>query len=243
MTTAAEILNLCLLDAGVSAKGQVPSAEDTQNAKRRANMMLAQWSRRRWLVYHLIDVSCQMTGANSYSLGPGLDFDTPRIDSIEAAFMRQLNPTASAGQYIDYPVGIIRAREDYDRITLKQMQASPSYWLFYDSGWPNGTVFPIPIPNSNYSLHLTVKAELQQIGTLTADLNMPPEYEMAFWSNMVSMLCGAYKLPMAPEIAGIAKASLETLRTSNAQVPMLQLPNPVKTRPRGGYNIWSDSYN
>lgn len=242
MTTVAEMLNLCLLDSGVSAKGQVPSAEDTQNALRRLNMMLAQWARRRWLVYHLINVSCTMTGAQSYTLGPGMDFDTPRIDSIESAFMRQLYPTNGLAQQIDYPLTIIRAREDYDRITLKAMQASPSWAVFYDSGWPTGTVYPLPVPNSNYALHLSLKAILQNVGSVSETLNLPPEYEQAVWSNLVVMLCAAYKLPLDPGMRGIAKASLETLRTSNAQIPTLKLPNTVKSRPRGGYSIWSDSY-
>ncbi len=35
------------------------------------NMMLAQWQRKRWLVYSLDDVSFAPTGAASYTVGVG----------------------------------------------------------------------------------------------------------------------------------------------------------------------------
>jgi len=240
--TAAQIISLALLDAGVSARGQVASGEDTANALMRLKMIISQWARRRWLVFHLVDVHATLTGAQSYSFGPGQTFDAPRTDQIEAAFIRQIYP--SSGSPIDYPVGVIRSYEDYSQITLKGLQGGPSWLVFYDSGWPNGTVYPWPIPNVGitYELHLIVKAALQDITDIQADLAFPDEYQQALYSNLVLALCAAYKLPVDPGMVAIAKASLETLRTSNVQVPTMNMPGAVLPMSGGGYNIWSDSW-
>lgn len=240
MTTVAEILNLALLDAGVAAQGQVPSGADTNNALRRLNMLLQQWAIRRWLVYHLIDVSHVMTGAESYSVGAGGDIDTTRPDSVEAAYLRQLSPSTTTP--IDYPLQIIMSREDYSQIRLKNLKAAPSSALFYDSGWPLGYVYPYPIPDSRFELHLILKQPLQVIANAQDTLVFPPGYEEAIYANLVVRLCAAYKLPLAPGMAGIAKASLETIRTSNGQVPTMNMPGLLQNRSGYGYSIFSDGW-
>lgn len=241
MSTAAELINLALLDAGVAAKGQVPSAEDSNNALFRLNMMLDEWSAERWLMFHLVDVFHRMDGSPSYLIGPGQVFDTPRPDAIESAFIRQLQPSTNVP--VDYQIRVIRSMEDYSRITLKTLQASPSAAVFHDSGFPIGTLYPYPIPDNRFELHVQVKAQLTNIASIQDQVVLPGPYRRCIWSNMVVMLCGAYKLPVNPVIAGIAKSSLETVRTANAQVPTMVLPSAVRSGlSAGGYNIFSDSY-
>jgi len=61
--TASSIINLTLKMAGVLGIGQTASAEDANDALTLLNAMLAQWQRKRWLVYSLDDVSFPATGA------------------------------------------------------------------------------------------------------------------------------------------------------------------------------------
>jgi len=83
--------------------------------------MIAQWARKRWLMWHLIDVAKVSTGAQSYTVGVGGDFNTPRPDRLEAAFFRQIVP--SQPNLIDYPLEIIEARETYNNIALKTLSS------------------------------------------------------------------------------------------------------------------------
>jgi hypothetical protein len=79
-----------LRESGVIAAGQVPVAQDIQDSFNRTNTMLAQWQRKRWLVYHLIDVVCNSTGVPNYSVGPGQQFNIAnRPERIYSAFFRQ----------------------------------------------------------------------------------------------------------------------------------------------------------
>jgi len=71
LPTAGSIINLALKMAGVLGIGQTAQAEDANDALTVMNMMLAQWQRKRWLVYSLDDVSFAPTGATSYTVGVG----------------------------------------------------------------------------------------------------------------------------------------------------------------------------
>ena len=237
MSTARDLITLALKDAGINGVGQTPSAEDMNDSLTRLNSMIAQWAQRRWIVYHLIDVAFQATGALSYSLGLGGDIPTTRQAQIEAAFFRQ---TAGVpGDLVDYPLDVLYAREEYNRIALKAMAGFPQV-LFYDSGWPLGNVFIWPVPSSVYQIHLSVKAPLQTFTNLTDTFNLPPEYEEAMRLSLSVRLRVAYQMAPDPSLNALAKLALNTIKNANAQIPTLQLPRDL-VGARRPYNIWSDN--
>ena len=239
--TWGEIFALALRDSGVAGQGQTPNAQMTQDAVLRCQMMIAQWTRRRWLVYHLIDISTPMTGALNYTLGPGQTFNVPRTDQIDAAYIRQINPAAQPNQP-DWPVEILKSYEDYSRITLKQLSAGPSYYLFYDSGWPTGLVYAWPLASSQYELHLVIKADLANVVNLTDDIAFPPEYIEPIYANTVCRTRAAFRLPPDPTFVALAKTGMQTLRSANYQVSNLRMPSAVRPIRGAGYSIFSDSY-
>jgi hypothetical protein len=237
MTTPANIITLALKDSGVLGQGQTASAEDTNDAFTRMNQMIAQWARKRWLIYHLITVSKTSTGAQSYTVGPNGDFNTPRPDKLESAFLRQIVP--SQPNLVDYPLMILPSREDYNQIPLKTLGSFPQ-WIFYDSAYPLGSVYPWPIPQANiYALHLTVKDQIAQFTSLAQTIDLPPEYEAALLYNLAWRLRPAYQLPPDPTLSGLAIDSLNVIRNANAQIPMLTLPRRL-VAPGGKYNIFGD---
>lgn len=239
MTVVADIINLALNDSGVLGVGQTPLAEDTNKALRRLNMMISQWNRRRWLVYHLVDTSAPCDGSVSYTVGTGGTFNIARPDRLEAAYIRQVVPTNPTP--VDWPLRIIQSREEYSQITLKRLAAAPSEAIFYDSGYPLGAVYPWPLPNNQYELHLLTKSPLTAVTSTAQDLDLPPEYEMAIHTNFVNFLRGAYRLPPDPYFIGQGKATLQTIRGANFQVGRLSLPRAATRGP--AYNPFSDRGN
>lgn len=104
LTSPLDIIKLALKDAGALGVGQTPLDEDVNDAFDRLNGMISLWARKRWLIFQLITVSKISTGAQSYSVGPGGDFDMiTRPDSLEAAFLRQ-NPPPLTPNPIVIPV-------------------------------------------------------------------------------------------------------------------------------------------
>lgn len=237
-TTVNDFLTLALQDAGVLGEGQVAQANDINNAFTRVNWIIAQWNRKRWLLYDLSDVSVTTTGAETYSIGPGQDFNTPRPDRLEDGnFLRQLN----SGQQVDYPLQLLSSHEDYNRIRLKTMRTWPSI-IFYDSNWPTGTIYAWPVPQANlYSLHILVKNQLTAFTTLAQSINLPPEYEVALSYNLQVRLRVAYRMPADPAMIALAKDGLNVIRGANVQVPSMKMP-PAVIGAQRSYNVYSDGY-
>ena len=236
-TTPLALIKLAMKNAGVLGVGQSPLAEDTNDAFNTLNFMLAQWQRKRWLVWHEVDVAKVSTGAQSYTVGSGGDFNVPRPDRLEAAFFRQVVP--SQPNVIDYPLELIEARETYNDIALKGLISFPSY-AFYDAAFPVGVLYPWPVPQANiYEIHISLKEQLGAFTSLVQNVNLPPEYYAAILYNLTIRLSIAYQLPIDPGAASLAKEALEVIRGANAQVPRLRLPVDA-VRPRL-YNIYSDS--
>ena len=236
MTKPLDIIKLALKDIGVLGVGQTPLAEDTNDSFTRLNQMLAQWNRKRWLIYHLTTHGLTSTGATSYTVGPGGDYDIPRPDKIESAFFRQL--VQSQPNQIDYPLEQLFSREDYNNISLKSLTSFSSYY-FYDSGYPLGTLYPWPVPQASiYAVHITVKSVLTEFTSLTQDIDFPPEYMAALEWNLAQRLAIGYGKPVPPDVKAMAVDSLNVLRSSNYQIARLIIPRSL-IRP-GVYNPYSD---
>ena len=172
--------------SGINGVGQTPTADDSNTCLTFLQMLIAQWQRTRWLIWNEQEVSAVSTGALSYSIGPGEDFDTPRPDKIHAAWCR-LQPFAGPNP-VDLPLQIIEAREDYSQISIKDLKSLPA-GVFYDSAFPVGQVYfwPVP-PGGAYEMHLILKASLPVYSTLVDPLSLPDEYiEALVWSLCVRM--------------------------------------------------------
>jgi len=238
LTTPQDIVTLALKACGVLGVGQSALAEDNTDAFNTLCAMIGQWNAKRWLIYNLIDTAFTSTGAQSYTVGPGGNFNIPRATRLEAAFFRQFVAGASS-QPVDYPLEILQSREDYNNIALKSLQSWPEA-IFMDTGYPLGTVYPVPIPQASiYELHLTFKNTLGTFTSLTQSINMPDEYIEALWTNLACRLPAIYPgATVSPITVALAKASLDTIRVANAQIPALWLPNLSNNKTK--YNIFSD---
>lgn len=247
MTTARDILTLALKDANVLGEGQTPSATMMNDAFLRLNWMIAEWNRKRWLVYHLVDSSAVSDGRiTPYLVGAEQDFNIAvRPARIEAAFIRQIvNP--GPGELVDYPLEILFSWEDYSRVAMKQLQPSFPNFIFYDTDWPIGKVYPYPFPQASiYEIHCLFMMVLAQFATLDTAIALPDEYFQAIYLNMAVRLGVVHPISRDPtmmqqwnDLKGLARAALNTLRGGNTQIARLSMP-PGLNRP-GIYNIYSD---
>lgn len=235
--TPGDIIRLAFKDAQIFGVGQTPLGEDTNDAFITLNMMMAQWQRKRWLVYHLVTHSITSTGAQSYTIGPSGDINvTVRPDLIDSAFFRQL--VQSSPNQIDYPLEILTSREDYNNIALKQLRSFPMY-LYYDAAYPLGVLYPWPIMQAAiYSLHVSVKEILAQFSSVVQTIVLPDEYMAALRYNLAVRLAPQYGAPALDDIKALARDALNVIRKANAQVPRLLMPQDL-IRP-GVYNPYSD---
>lgn len=233
--TPLDLIKLAGKAIGAIGQGQILSSEEANTAFSLLQMMLASWQTRRWDVYQTQDVSVTSTGAQSYVMGPGGDFNIVRPVRVDAAFVRQ-QPVG--GLPVDYPLTPLMAREDYNRIGVKNIQSFPQCF-FYDGGYPSGNLFVWPIPQASlFQIHCTVLIPLQQFATLQDTFQMPDVYREAILWNLAIRLGPIFGVPVSEDIKELAKGALNTLKTGNTQIGQLTTPASI-TRP-GWYSVYSD---
>lgn len=240
MPTGTDICTSMLLRGGVLGVGNPPSADQISRSLVILNDLLATWSSKRWLDYAELDHKITVTGAQSYTIGPGGVIDvTARPDRIEYGFVRLFNTGGSLP--VDYPLRQIMSREDYSRVTLKTLQTLPDSF-FYDSNWPMGVIYPLPIPNNptQYELHFGTRVLMPQLANPATAILLPPQYYPALrWCG--AQQCRAeWRLPDDARINKLAQDALQTIRSSAVQVPSLSLPSGLAGT-TGIYNPYSDS--
>ncbi len=236
--TPNDLIRRALKKAGVLGVGQTASSEDTNDAFADLNDMLGTWSRKRWLCYHLLDKALPLTGAATYTVGPGGDVDMVRPDRIEAAYVRILN---GGTRPVDVPIDVIPSYEDWASTSLKTLPGSFPQSVFLDSGFPMGTVYVWPQALAGkYEVHLVFKADLVAFQTVGDQVQVPPEYMDALIYNLAGRLRISYGEPPDPAVDALARAALNTIKGANVQVPDLAMPSDLPGCGGGSYNLYSN---
>jgi hypothetical protein len=230
------------------------TSKDVDDAFNLLVMMLAQWQRKRWLIWSEEEVSVVSTGANFYTIGPGQDFSTARPDKIHAARIT-LGPgqfgsdlpdqlpfplgTPATPNLVNIPLAIIEAREDWNQISIPDLKSIPSA-VFYDSSFPVGRLYFWPVPiAAHYKLHVTVKGSLPTYAAITDQMGLPPEYVDAVVNNLACRIIVASGGQISPFLLGQAKASLETIKMANSQIPLLSMPAALSGHRGGDRSSWT----
>ena len=235
MTTPVQIINLALKQCGVLGVGQTASAEDISDSFATLNMMLAQWSVKRNIVHQILDTGITTDGRQTYTVGPGGDFNIGRPARLAGAYCRQFG---APGTPVDYPLELLLSQTDYARVSTKQIKSMPST-VYYDPQYPMGTLYCWPVPIQGYELHILTLAPLQQFATPYDDINLPPEYLEPLMYNLAGRLYALYGLQPNPVVIALASAGLQTIRQANAQIGRLQMPGSLIGT--AGYNFYSDN--
>jgi hypothetical protein len=259
--TVEQVIFLALRMAGRinDQQGVADTSQDVNDAFGLLVTMLGQWQRKRWLIWSEQELSLVSTGDASYTIGWHQQFHTPRPDKIHAAFVRLGNafgddgsalpeqlpfplgaqPTAAPPNQVDIPLAIIEAREDWSHITIKDLKSIPAA-VFYDSAWPVGRLHFWPVPPANhYQLHVVVTVSLPVYETLSDDLGMPPEYTDAIINNLACRIIVASGGQISPFLLGQARASLETIKLTNSQIPLLSMPAALSGHRGVDVSTWS----
>ena len=130
MTTVNDVVNEAFRKAGLLGIGQTMDGGDIVSGLADFNDMVSQWFTQRWMTWGLLDLAFTSTGATSYTVGPGGNFNVAVAPMrIEAAYQRQLVPT---GLQVDTPLEIIPSNEEYSRLAIKGL-ISFGLYVFYDT--------------------------------------------------------------------------------------------------------------
>ena len=140
-TTAGDLVTEALRECGAFGVGQTPLAEDTTGALARLNWLLAEWERKRWMIWHLLDYSVVSTGAKAYTVGPGGQINT---NQQSAYGLQALGGLAAGGS--GYAIGDTITLNGGAIVTVNSIGALASVATFTVTTPGSFTILPSTFP-------------------------------------------------------------------------------------------------
>lgn len=231
MATATGLITDALNDLQVLGVGGTPSAKQLTHGLRRLNAMLELWGTSSLMIPFRSQISHTLDGSLSYTVGSGGDINTTRPIYIDNAFNQRNN--------VDYPVYVARSRDEYDRITKKNVEGIPRL-VYYEPTYPLGTLFVYFAGNASDTLYLTVRGQLEQFADTTTDVDLPPSYYTMIYAMLAEDIAPSYEAAISIELAKKIRDSKAMIKRLNRQLPVMHYDGAIP-RGRSYYNIESDS--
>jgi hypothetical protein len=238
--TARTLITNALIELGVLADGEVPSAAMLSLGLATLNRMLDAWNTERLLLPVQTRSSYTLTASlASPTIGPTGTFSASRPMAIEQMGVMPVGST------VELPV-LPMTRGEYAAITLKTLTMDWPLRYLYEPGTPNGTITFYPIPTTAATLYLYVLTALASFATYDTAYTFQPGYYEALHFNLALRCMRPFgvkfdgpDLALLIDQAGTAKGSIKRQN----EVP-LNLPIDVAVLGSGAggmYDIYSDT--
>jgi hypothetical protein len=197
------------------------------------NLLLETWRLESLMVYAIDTVTLALTGAASYTWGPGGAINTTRPVRLEHAAQR----LAGTSPALDVPLEVLTDSQ-YEEIALKGLVSSIARWVYLDSAFPLATLRTYPVLPSGDSLLLSVWHPLTAFASLDTTVALPPGYELALQTSLSIELASMFRdCTITAALAAQAVRSKALLKVINTRPRFLQLPAGLPTGRRGGGGV------
>lgn len=206
-----DLVRLSMLNIGVLAEGEDPSASQLQDAITSLNMMLDTWSTEKLFIYTIAQETFNVVGGQQiYTMGPGGNFNTSRPIFIETAAMRI---QYGSPQQIDIPIPVFNI-DQWARISVKNTQSVFPTRMYFETAYPQAKVYVWPIPTQTNQIYITSWKPLSSFSTAEADFELPPGFSESVMYSLALRLCPMYGKSASAEIIGFAQSAKARLKTS-----------------------------
>lgn len=209
--TALDLITGALRKIGQYAPGETLAAADASDALDTFNGMLDLWSAQNLNVYNQIETVQNLTaGKASYTIGLGGDFNIERPLRIVRAYSR-LTTTSS----VDFACQVVTL-EKYAGIGLKNQPGPWAKMVYYNSGFPLGTLIFWPVPTMPIEFHLWSDQVFSSMA-LTDVVSLPRSYFMGLQYSLAELLCSEYGMAIPADIKRFAKQFRDVIKDMNAE--------------------------
>ena len=221
--------------SGVLRPGQQPNNSEITDSLFVLNSMLESFSLESLIIYEVRRTEYTLTGASSYTIGPGGDFDQPRPLRIERA--------GYIYNTLESPTSVISNQ----RWAMGGGPTNPGGFtgVYYDKAFPVATIHLRPVPTTASHLALYAWQPLTQIVSESETVELPPGYADAVRYNLAVRIAAEWGRQPRPDVLQLAIESKAIVKSFNSSPP------PEMDATDGGalgcgcggsYNIYSDGY-
>jgi hypothetical protein len=257
MVTAAALLRMSMQDLGVLGAGESGAGEHLSDGLRRLQMMLGGWG-----LDALTAARTQgeyfptIPGQQHYSIGPGMELDTPRPVGQQSVVAAGLVLNAGQPNAVEIP----RAMMTYDQyisIRVKTLQSPLFTHVLYVPGatgpGPNPTPPPgthtfgvshitlWPVPTEANPLVLYIERMVPMFENLTTAYPVPDGLTAAIQYNLTVALAPMFQVEPPAEVVRQARLSYAAMKRTNYQMTDIAI-DPMFTFGQGAaYDITTGS--
>lgn len=205
--TALDLITGALRKIGQYAPGEAVDSQDANDALDTFNGMLDLWSLQHLSVFNQIETVQTISGAQ-VTIGAGQTINIERPYRIVRAYSRLSSSTS-----VDFPCQVVTL-EKYASIGLKSQPGPWPKMVYFNGGWPSGTLNFWPVPSS-VELHLWTDQVFTALN-LTSPVNLPRGYFMGLQYSLAELLCSEYGMGVPADIRRFAKEFRDLLKAQNA---------------------------
>lgn len=206
MSTAGQIVNDALIEIGALGIGQTASADDAAFCLRKLNQIIERLSNQRLAFPVLQEFSVTLTGAASYTIGPGGSPVTLRPLTVRRA-------TAIDANGLEYDVRVLNQGQ-WDSIAQKDVTGGPPDAVWYQASVTNGVINVYP-KSTGYTLKLDAQGLLAGVYALATSLTFPEGYESALMLTLADDIGSAFGKPTSADIRRRAAAAVALIKRTN----------------------------
>jgi hypothetical protein len=236
-TTARALISSTLRLLGVLAAGEVPTAQEADDALQTLNQLVDSWSNERYLVYVVerLDVPL-VVGKPLYTWGvPGGDIPSPRPVQVEGVVF------SLTDQDLEWPLTAY-SQVEYVAIAQKGLSSLyPQLWQ-YTPTYPLGELRVWPTPQAAHTLGLFPWVPLARFASLDTVVTLPPGYERALRYGLALDLAPEYGREASPTLVGAFAQALSAIKRTNTVVPTLGMDPAWSGRQAGDWDATAGTY-
>lgn len=231
MATTKRLVESALRSIGVLASGEEARPAELQDALLYAKQMLDSWTNETLLVPALVHEQFDLVEQNSFTIGPGGDFDTVRPTVIE-----KLNIREASGHSV--AVEIVGLNTWSDIPIKSNVQSFPRY-AYYTSENPLGILRFSAVTAAGNKLVMVSSKPIQDLPALTAEVEFPPGYERAIRLGLALELAPEYGKQVDQVIAAQYSQARKVLKRTNSTTRLRELQMDGGLIQPRGYDIYS----
>jgi len=211
MATVRDLITRTLRTLGATAQGELPTADEAEDARQSANEMLEMWSLESLMVFTMPEViQTLVPGKATYTWGPGGDWDLARPDRVDSVSFRFV----SSGRKV--PVTILTDLQ-HRAVPLPQTTNSLVWYIYFDDAFPVLTATVYPVPTVADELFLYPWESLGSFPSLDTTIAFPTGYAAALRYNLAEWLAPEYEVDVfPPKLARLAAQTKRVIKTNNS---------------------------
>ena len=216
MATWRDLFTDALLDLGVLAAGEVPTADDLNNCLRAQNRVIDQWAAERLAIYQQARQTFTITsGVGTYTVGTGANVNIVRPTYIEHVRFQDTSLTP----VVEFNMTRM-TDDDYARQNIKSLTSTlPQRW-YYNATYPTGTLtlWPIPTATTLQGVMYYAGAAITEVTDLAATVSLPPGYRRLICKGCAVEVAPSYQRQVQPEIKEAYADALNVVKRSNVRL-------------------------